>query len=190
MSNVQLYTQVAAEVSPSLRTIVPEPEDHSGPDDEFAADVLQDVSRAPATSGMPIMAQTLRITGSRPLRFHGRHVAMATGWNNTAPRWYEINLYETDTSEIVCDVRLFNKSADDSDLYRAVRVADWQAAATWLEDYAPAHDLVCHVNVDDERLSAAHVSLRGIAIRQQILELETQFKTLAGNLLYELKITD
>lgn len=191
MSNVQLYTQVAAEVSPSLRPLVPEPAGApmAAADDDFAAEAfLESPSATGAPGGMPMMEQCLRVTGQRPRRFMGRHVAMATGWNNAVERWYEINLYESDAGHIVCDVRLFNKSADNSDLYRVARAADWAGAVSWLEGYDPAHDLVCNVGVDDETLSAADVSLRGIMIRQAILELKTQYQSLVGNLLYELKL--
>lgn len=194
MSNVQLYTQVASEVSPSLRTIVPEPASTHAADleDAFADEALLEVPSAKSpghsSAAMPMLEHSLRVTGGRPARFAGRHIAMATGWNNSVARWYEINLYETQVGDIVCDVRLFTKSADSHDLYRVARHGDWQSAAAWLERYNPGHDLVCHVAVDDEALSAAEVSLHGIAIRQQILELQTQYKTLVGNLLYQLKI--
>lgn len=193
MTNVQMYTQVASEVSPSLRTIVPSPTDAGEAElaDAFADDILQDVPTPQPPSSpaaMPAMEHNLRITGSRPLRFEGRHLAMATGWNTAVPRWYEINLYEATSGDIVCDVRLFNKSDEMHDLYRVSRHASWQSAAAWLEGYNPGHDLVCQVAVDDEQLSAAEVSLHGIAIRQQILELKTQYQTLIGHLLYQLKL--
>ncbi|MEO0411350.1 MAG: hypothetical protein AAF221_05865 [Pseudomonadota bacterium] len=191
MSNVQLYSQVANEVSPSLRQIVPEAGDSAIEEIEsdFSADALEAVSAGtPAPAQSPLLEQCLRVTGSRPERFVGRHVAMATGWNNAVARWYEINLYEAQSGEIVCDVRLFNKTSDAHDLYRVAKVRDWRAAAAWLETYNPAKDLVCHVNVDDETLSAAEISLQGITIRQQILEMRTQFRTMVGDLLYQLKL--
>jgi len=183
MSNVQLYSQVAEEVGPALRSIVPEPSDadNSFDADEFA--VSEETSSAPTS--MPFR---LRVTGNRPHEFTGRHIAMATGWNNAVARWYEINLYQTDTSEVVCDIRLFNKDPEANDLYRVKQLPDWASAVSWLETYNAAHDLICDIGVDSDELSAAEVSLRGITIKAQILELKTQYQTIVGNLLFELNL--
>lgn len=189
MSNVQLYSQVAAEVSPSLRQVIPETPETETADfaDDFVSDALPSAASDAFSAPSPILDYVLRVTGSRPERFSGRHIAMATGWNNTVPRWYEINLYETEDGHIIVDVRLFHKSDDDSDLYHVETLNTWTEAARWLEGYNPANDIVCHVQVDDDRLSAAEVSLSGIALRQTILELRTQFRSLVGDLLYQLK---
>ncbi|MEM8800734.1 MAG: hypothetical protein AAGF15_11720 [Pseudomonadota bacterium] len=190
MSNVQLYKQIADTVSPPLRSIVPEPEMADG---DTAMEALTEEffsETAPASEEfvMPMLPQTLRVTGGRPVKFTGRHVAMATGWNTGVSQWYEINLYETEGDEIICEIRLFNKDEGSTDLYRVTKHQSWESAVSWFESYNPSNDLVCHVSVDDERLSAAEVSLRGIRIRQQMLELQTQYQTILGNLLYELKL--
>ncbi|MEM6834554.1 MAG: hypothetical protein AAF562_13125, partial [Pseudomonadota bacterium] len=135
-----------------------------------------------------IMPYRLRVTGSRAETFSGRHVAMATGWNNSVARWYEINLYETESGQVVCDIRLFHKDEGEHDLYRVQTLSDWTTTISYLETYNPAHDLPCNVAVEDHAMSAAEVSLQGIALRQQLLELQTQYQTLVGNLLYELKV--
>ncbi|MEM7568212.1 MAG: hypothetical protein AAF337_00315 [Pseudomonadota bacterium] len=192
MPNVQLYDQVADAVSPALRQIVPDTQadDALSADDEFAAEALEsgplDAALATPAQG-PLLEHRLRITGTRPMTFTGRHVAMATGWNNTVPRWYEINLYESESGDIVCDVRLFGKSPDHHDLYRVGTEADWSSAVRWLESYNPAHDLSCDIAVDDESLSAAEIALQGISLRQEVFELRNQYDSLVGDLLYQLK---
>lgn len=190
MSNVQLYQQMADTVSPQLRNIVPsaEPAEEAPAVEEFAADVFSEAPAQGAAFSMPMLAQSLRVTGGRPVNFTGRHLAMANGWNNGVARWYEINLYETDGGQIVCDIRLFNKDPDSTDLYRATTHDSWASAVAWLEAYNPAHDMICDLSLDDEALSAAEISLQGIRIRQQMLELRTQYQTTLGNLLYELKL--
>ncbi|MEM6681112.1 MAG: hypothetical protein AAF607_02620 [Pseudomonadota bacterium] len=190
MSNVQLYSQVAAEVAPSLRSIVPEGAEPMLAEEDFAPEEFLAEEPSNAAPTMPQMPFRLRITGARPMHFTGRHLAMATAWSTSAPRWYEINLYETDSDEIICDVRLFHKAEGSSDLYRVTKHSDWHGAIDWLENYNTGHDIICDVGVDDAALSAAEVSLRGITVRQHILELKTQYQTILGNLLYELKVQD
>jgi hypothetical protein len=166
MSSIKLYQQMENTLSPSLRHLATPPEPKAPPQPPLC---------------------TLKRTGARPFRFHGRQVAGGTGWNTTAHSWYEINLYVTEGDSVVTELRLFCKNVNGTDLFRVNEHEDWDMAIAWLERYNPANDLTVDLNIDDSTLSIAEVSLRGLQLRRAMAELKMQFQSTLGELLYALK---
>ncbi len=128
----------------------------------------------------------LRRTGGRPVRFAGVELCTAMSFGPGAPFWYEVNIFRTHDQQFVVDVRHFTKRDGEQDRFSVFTTASFEDAIQVLETYEPAADIRVDLPVDDESVPLAELGLHAASLRLKIGEARRQFRTLVGEILYEL----
>lgn len=145
--------------------------------DEGSRDRLRDLQPA----NLPI--QSLRRTGQRPYAFNGAAVATVCGVTPLLPYWYELNLHRTVLGTCVSDVRLFNKSADQADVFRVVEHDDLNAASDYFERYDPSADIAPPAELLIPGSSNTQLALHTARLQMQVNQLTDHYRAMAGALL-------
>ena len=133
------------------------------------------------TRAMPL--RSLRRTGRRPLPFNGETIATVCGVTPTLPFWYEINVHRTVVDSWITDIRLFNKTSDQSDLFWVVEHDEVEDAVTYLERYDPAGDILPPREMAERAPSAAELALRIARLQLRVDQITQHYRALVGDLL-------
>lgn len=133
---------------------------------------------------------TLRRSGQQPIRFKGTAIAEATGHSPEGTLWYEINIFRKQTGGFVLDLRVFRKGRGQKDSFHAYDFDSLGEAVSFLENHDPQSDIPVHVDTDDKSISTAELTLKAVALRQRLEEAERDYRSLVGDLLYQLDIVD
>ncbi len=132
-------------------------------------------------------AYCLQRAGARPLRFEGSELAMAMSFTPEVPYWYEINLYRTVSQTFVTVVRLFYQSADKSDTLRAWESESIDDAIDTLTQYDAGYDIPVTIDFDVDDAPPAEMAAEAMAMKARISEARHHYKSLAGELLFDLE---
>ncbi|WP_375428537.1 hypothetical protein [uncultured Sphingomonas sp.] len=133
------------------------------------------------TQAMPL--RSLKRTGRRPLPFDGKTIATACGVTPALPFWYEINVHRTVADGYLTDIRLFNKTADDPDLFWVREHDDLEDATVHLERYDPAGDVTPPRQMAELAPSAAELALRIARLQLRVDQMTQHYRALVGDLL-------
>lgn len=133
---------------------------------------------------MPL--HTLRRTGRRPLMFNGATLATVCGVTPALPFWYEVNVHETVVKTYLTDIRLFNKTGDEPDLFWVREHDELEDAVTYLERYDPAGDIVPPREMAEPAPSAAELALRIARLQLRVDQITQHYRALVGDLLHTL----
>lgn len=136
------------------------------------------------TQVMPL--HTLKRTGRRPLLFNGAVVAGACGVTPALPFWYEINVHETVVGTFLTDIRLFNKTPDEPDLFWVDEHDDLADAVAHLERYDPAGDVTPPREMAEIAPSPAELALRIARLQLRVDQITQHYRALVGELLHTL----
>lgn len=132
-------------------------------------------------------AFVLQRAGSRPLRFEGSELAMAMSYTPEIPFWYEINLYRTAHQTFVTAVRLFHQSAEKQDTVRAWENGSLDDAIDKLSRYDAGYDVPVTLDFDAAAAPPSELSAQAFALQARISEARHHYKSLVGELLYDLE---
>ncbi len=154
------------------------------------ADALTNESAGPRLDTGPMRWVTLRRSGKQPLRFKGALVAEATGHSPEGRMWHELNIFRRQTGGFVIDLRVFKKGRSQKDIFHVNAVETIGEVVSFLEDYDPTVDVPVNVETDAQYCSTAQLTLKAVALRQQIEEAERDYRSLVGDLLYQLDVAD
>ena len=127
----------------------------------------------------------LRRTGAAPMLFNGATIATICGVTPALPFWYELNLHHSVRGTVLTDVRLFHKSNDLQDLFRVAEHADLDAAASYLESYAPGGDAVLPEELT-RSASSTELAIGVARLQLHVEQLCGHYAALLGELLYAL----
>lgn len=130
----------------------------------------------------------LKQTGGRPVQFRGIELCSAMSYVPGTPLWYEINIYKTEESDFVTDVRMFTKDENERDVFRVERSYSLADVFDYLEKYDAANDVdASSVDLGSSHLSVANLSLSAASLRIRVEEARGQFRDLVGQILYQLE---
>jgi hypothetical protein len=129
----------------------------------------------------------LRNAGGKPLRVRAELLAEGSSRDGTAAPWHEIALYRTEAGEMAVALRLHCAGCDIG-VHRARLFPSLDEAASWLEGFDPAGDLAADFDVSDGTLSAAIVTLKAAALRERAARLDRGYRTLVGELLFQIMV--
>ncbi len=136
------------------------------------------------TQVMPM--HVLKRTGRRPLLFNGSTLATVCGVTPALPFWYEVNVHETVVKTYLTDVRLFNKTPDEPDLFWVREHDELADAVAYLEGYDPAGDLVPPRQMAEIAPSAAELALRIARLQLRVDQITQHYRTVVGDFLHTL----
>lgn len=144
---------------------------------------------AAASAGLPPAATPycLQRAGARPLRFEGSELAMAMSFTPEVPYWYEINLYRTVSQTFVTVVRLFHQASEKTDTLRAWESETIDDAIDKLAHYDAAYDIPVTIDFDVDHAAPAEMAAEALAMKARVSEARHHYKSLAGELLYDLE---
>ncbi len=146
-------------------------------------------SFTPAAHGQPGWI-TLRRTGRQPLRFKGALVAEATGHTPEGRMWHELNIFSRQTGGFVVDLRVFKKGRGQKDIFHVHAFETMGEVISFLEEFDPTVDVPANVDTDVPGCATARMTLKAVALRQQIEEAERDFRSLVGDVLFRLDAAD
>lgn len=130
--------------------------------------------------------QVLRQTGGRPISFHGRQLGHRNSYRLGTDLWFELNLYQTDDSRFIADIRTFHKSAGAQDSYH-VRVCDsLDEAVGVFEGFDARREVSADFDPADPALAPAEILAQAATLRYRLADAEKQYKAVLSDLLYEL----
>lgn len=133
----------------------------------------------------------LRRTGKQPLRFRGRQVLEATGHSTEGRIWHEINIWHKIKGDcFVVDLRVFKKAPGEKDIFHAESFSSMAEAVAYLESFDPKQDINVNIDTDSQVLTTAELTLKAVALRQQLEEAERLYQTLLGDLLYQIETSN
>lgn len=157
----------------------------------IAASVGEGASHAPTSPQRAPTARktTLRRTGARPLQFVGAELCSAMSYGPGSTFWYEVNLFQTADQKFIVDIRLFSKTGEDQDRFFVKMVSSFDEVMDYLETYEPANDLRVDLAIDDEGTPIAELCLQAVSLRARIHDARRQFRSIVGEVLYELDRT-
>lgn len=147
-----------------------------------------DMGAAPS-AGLPpaATAYCLQRAGARPLRFEGSELAMAMSFTPEVPYWYEINLYRTVSQTFVTVVRLFYQSSDKADTLRAWESESIDDAIDKITQYDAAFDIPVTIDFDVDDAAPSEMAAEALSMKAQVSDARHHYKSLAGELLYNLE---
>lgn len=129
---------------------------------------------------------TLKRVGTRPLTFRGTEICMAMSFVPGTPSWYEVNVYRTAEQRFVVAIKQFFRDADEHDICRAWEFDDFDGALSHIESYDPADDI--RVDVDPSApMTLAELAAHALALRAKAAEARRQYRSLVGEILYDLE---
>lgn len=137
-----------------------------------------------------VQMHTLRQSGGRPLTFSGAQLAMAMNYVPGAPFWYEINIFRLSDGRFVFDVRNFRTSADEDDSFHVFEAATFDELMSKLEGYDAADDVCIDFDLENPSLSVADLTFHAMALRIRVEEARRRYRSLVGQVLYELNQSD
>lgn len=129
----------------------------------------------------------LQRAGHRPLRFEGSELAMAMSFTPEIPFWYEINLYRTKQQRFVTAVRLFYQSGEKQDTVRAWENESLDDAIDKLSRYDAGYDIPVSLDFDATSAPPSELAAEAFRLQARIAEARHHYKSLVGELLYDLE---
>jgi len=138
--------------------------------------------RKRATS--PKNPQFLKRTGSQPLAFGGAPILCATSFRPGPSLWYELNLYRVEGGGVVVQTIAYKKSDKENDIFHAEMFKTLDEAIDHIEAYDTEQDV--EILDQDDDAHGAGLTLRSLLVRKKIDEARTEYRTLCGNVLFEL----
>lgn len=129
---------------------------------------------------------TLRKSGARPVTFAGRHLGYMNGYRLGTAMWHELNLYQTDDSRFVADIRVFNKAQGSKDQFHVCVGDTLEEALSFFEGYDPKTDVSADFDIDDPNLAPAELLVHAAALKYRIAETVTQYRAVLAAFLKEL----
>lgn len=131
----------------------------------------------------PMMSQSFRRSGMRPLSVEAALVAYESGANSPCPFWYELNIYLTSSQTFIADIRLFRKGAEEFDQFWVQHFDTLEECIQCFENHDARQFVVASLPVDEDSLSLAELTLLGINLRRDMVAAERQYKALVSQLL-------
>ncbi len=128
----------------------------------------------------------LRVSGAKPLRMRAQTLAEGTSWCYGTPAWHEVTLYQRDTGEFPVAVKTFKKASSEPDVFQAEQFATLDEAILWLETFDPTGELSTDIDVSDRRTSTVDITLKAAALRQRADQVARQYRSLIGEMLFQL----
>ena len=133
---------------------------------------------------------TLRRTGRKAVKFTGWQMVEAAGAGDTAPMWYDLRLYRSDTNQIIVELVARRRHLDEQDLCRVEIFDTLAAASAWLETYACANDVPVPGALVDGAAPMAAAVLHAVQLRQRIARIGEEFQSLLSDVFEVLNVTD
>lgn len=129
-------------------------------------------------------SNSLKRTGAQPLEFNGTMVLSATSFRPGPSLWYELNFYKAGTKAVVVQVIAYKKSDRENDIFHAEMFNTSDEAIDYIENYQPELDV--EVLDNSTEAQGAVLALQSLLVRRKIDEARTEYRTLCGNVLFEL----
>jgi hypothetical protein len=126
----------------------------------------------------------LKRSGMRPVRCRGREVAAASSHSVGPSFWYQLNLVETDSSQMLIDLRCYQKDEAFPDTFQVIETSGIDESMAWLESYDPASDIVPRIDLMASHLSPAELAIEAAALKLKIIEARRQYKEMVGEILH------
>lgn len=159
--------------------------------DDGSAQHPQSLADTPQSMDAPMADQhVLRRTGHRPFAFHGVHLSMAMNFKPGTPIWYEINFFRLADGRFVVDVRSFKTSDAEDDTFWVAEANSFEDAIHALESYDASRDVAITFDLEDPSLSVADLTFRALSLRIRVEEARRQYRSLLGQVLYDLNNSD
>ena len=133
---------------------------------------------------------TLRRSGRKAVKFSGWQMVEATGAGETAPMWYDLRLYRSDTNQFIVELVARRQQLDEQDLCRVEVFDTLEAASLWLENYACANDVPVPAALVDGAAPMAAAVLHAVQLRQRIARIGEEFHSLLSDVFEVLDVTD
>jgi hypothetical protein len=128
------------------------------------------------------------MSGGKPLRLTGRLIAECSSWSANVLYWHDLTIYQCDGGNICVGLRSCRESSGEHDVFQARSFLTVDAAMSWLLEYDPTADLPVDIDVSDRRISAVEIALRAAVLRQRTDRLQLQYRSMIGELLYQLDL--
>lgn len=129
---------------------------------------------------------SLKRTGQRPFAFSGSEICTSTSHSVGPSLWYELNIYRSNEGQYVVEIKMFNKSSKNKDRFSVIEMSSLEEISSFLEGYDAACDISSSFSLEDDHMPLSLLTLEAISLKIRIEEARSQFKDLAGELLYQL----
>lgn len=153
------------------------------------AEQLQVVPPAPQMPSPIAEGQVHRLkrTGARPLKFTGHKLASEMSYVPGTSLWYELAIYKTADNQFVADIRMYTKSDEERDQFRAQKFSAMAELEEFLEHYETANDIdPCTVDLTGSDMPMSCLAVETARLRLRLEEARSQFSGLAGKVLFQL----
>ena len=138
-------------------------------------------------TAMELQKYMLMRVGQRPLAFEGSELCMAMGFSPRVAWWYEINLFRVRPDGFVVAIKKFYQDEQERDLCHAWQFESFAEAIDHLETYDAAGDVRIEIRPDDPDLMLPELAAHALALRAQVAEARGHYKSLVGEILYDLE---
>ena len=128
----------------------------------------------------------LRRSGKAPYRFKGVKYASSTSYYCGSRLWYEVNIFTKSSGGFVLDLRVFKKSDEDKDLFKIESFDSMEDMFEFLENYDPTEDVSIFFDASEKSISTSDMTLKAVSLRQAIDEASRDYRSLVGDMLYQL----
>lgn len=146
----------------------------------------EEVSAPEIAADSPLDWVTLRRSGKAPFRFKGKLFASSTSYYCGSRLWYEVNIFSKNSGGYVLDLRVFKKSDEDKDIFRVTSFDSMDDVFDYLENYDPTGDVAISFDASSVDTSTSDMTLKAVSLRQSIHEATKDYRSLVGDMLYEL----
>ena len=129
----------------------------------------------------------LKRSGERPLQFTGTEVCNAMGHSLGTSLWFELNIYRASNDFYVTNVRMFWKSPSEKDQHIVASHDSLDEAISYLEGMDLRKLVASQVDVSSTSKTTAEIIFEAAELRQKIDVAERQYRSVLGDVLYELR---
>jgi hypothetical protein len=154
------------------------------------ADVIAHNDDGNSDTPTPPRMFTLRRTGRKAVKFSGWQMVEAAGAGETAPMWYDLSLYRSDSHQVIVELVARRRQLDEQDLCRVEIFDTLHAASAWLENYACANDVPVPASLLDGAACMATAVLHAVQLRQRIARIGDEFHSLLSDVFEVMDVTE
>lgn len=130
----------------------------------------------------------LRRNGARPVQVHGVEVCSAVGDTGDGWLWYEIRIIRCVDGRFALAVSARKRAPRERDEHRLWFLSSFADCIAQLEAYDPQGDVPVLLDVSPDGVSEGALALQATDLRLRLSDAQRRFKTLLGELLYELDV--
>jgi hypothetical protein len=133
---------------------------------------------------------TLRRTGRKAVRFHGRQLVEAAGPKTERDVWHDLNIYATTEEHIVVELIVRRNPMDRQDIHCVKTFNNLSEAASWLQCYDPTDHAPIPLSFGVVDTALPWAVMQAVHLRQTIDRICIDYRSLLTEVFMALDLTE